>query len=84
MTTWVAFGFIMIIGSHWVSDSEERAWLRDAGSAVVGFSVVRWLAQQGKRRKNENGQQIRTPTIRIPPDKVAEIQRIVNGEKHEG
>jgi hypothetical protein len=75
MTTWVLLGFIMVVGSHWFVREDERAWLRDTGAAVIGIAVARWMAQQGKRRVNQQGQQLRTPTLRIKKEDVDEMQR---------
>ena len=69
MPAQVAFGVLLIVGSHFFSLPEERGWMRDTGTAVVAMSVARWMAQQGKRRSRPDGKPVRNPTIRfkLPP-----------------
>lgn len=68
----VAFGCVLIVGSHWWADEGERAWLRESGGAVVGISLVRWWgAQHGQRRMNpKTGKELRRPTLRISSEDV--------------
>jgi hypothetical protein len=71
MTVHVAFGCALIVGSHWWPDEGERAFLRDTGAVIVGFSVVRWRAAQGHRRIHpETGRPLRTPTVRISSEEI--------------
>jgi len=70
MQTQVLLGLAAILVSHFAHDADERAWLRDAGSAVIAFAVTRWLAHQGKRRHDPMGRLLRNPTMefKLPPD----------------
>jgi hypothetical protein len=68
-------GFFLIISSHWATDPGEREWLRDAGGTIVGFYVIRWWSQQGKRRIHpETGREIRTPTLRLSKEEVDKVR----------
>jgi len=64
MPVQVAFGVVMILGSHFAVNGEQT-WLRDTGSAIVTISFTRWLAQQGQRRRTPDGKPLRNPTIRF-------------------
>jgi len=70
MCSQVVIGLVLIVGSHWSRELEERTWLRDAGAAIIAFAVTRWLAQQGRRRERPDGMPVRNPTLRfkIPRD----------------
>lgn len=72
MCSQVLIGLALIVGSHWSRELEERAWLRDAGAAIIAFAVTRWMAQQGRRRQRPDGQPVRHPTLRFKLPKDSE------------
>ena len=77
ITVGVVAGFVLILGSHWWADAGEREFLRDAGGTLIGISVVRWMSLQGKRRIHPNsGEQVRTPTLKIPGKKADEYRAL--------
>lgn len=63
----VVFGLALTLASHFFKREDERTWARDAGHAIVGFAVTRWLTQQGRRRTDERGLQLRKNTMRFKP-----------------
>lgn len=77
MTVQVTLGMTLILGSHFLRDAEERAWGRDTGTAVVSLAFARWLAGQGKMRRDERGDLIRHPTVRISPEDAERIRQAI-------
>lgn len=66
MSSLVILGVLLIIGSHFLKNEEEKSFIRDSGSGIIAFSISRWLSQQGKRRiVPETNKPVRNPTIKF-------------------
>ena len=63
----VLFGVILVLGSHLLEREDERTWLRDIGVGIVTVASASWLSQQGRRRVDDKGRQLRTATMRFQP-----------------
>jgi len=81
MVTWVAAGFVLILGSHWWADEGEREFMRDSGAAIAGVAAARWLAQQGRRQVDAQGRQTRTPTLRISAEEQEGYMRLLRRKR---
>jgi len=85
MSTLVGLGVLMVALSPVSGNEERERFLRTSGAALAAWSWVRWHAKQtGQRLKNpKTGEQLRQPTVRMPPEKVDEIRRCLDGRSKE-
>lgn len=81
INTVVVLGLFILLGSHWLDREAEARWARELGTAAIVFAYTRWVTQQGKRRTDGSGSQVRPITIQFGADKTAEIRRKI-ARKH--